>query len=97
MRIPSLVPLLFISLAIHYAYANKISSLQLYAYYNAQQHNTRAYEVVKPDSSSDLVLRRGANAFLAVRLAEQYNPQKSKLYLRIMFGKLNLPNFLSLV
>lgn len=72
---------------IHYAVANKIDSLQLYAYYNAQQHNTRPFETVKPDSSSDLILRRGANAYLAVKLTEPFDPQVSQLYLRIMFGK----------
>lgn len=40
--------------ALHFVVANKIESLQLYGYYNAQMHNTKKFEVVKPDSTSDL-------------------------------------------
>lgn len=69
--------------------ANKIDTIQLYAYYNAQQHNTRSYETVKPDSSSDLVIRRGGNVYLAVRLTEPYDEQNSQLYARILFGNMN--------
>ena len=45
-------------------------------------HNTRKYELVKPDSSSDLVVRRGQNVYLAVRLTEPIDPAFSQLYLR---------------
>lgn len=53
-------------------------------YYNAQMHNTKKFETVKPDSTSDLIVRRGQNVYLAVKLAQPLDPKFSQLYLRVM-------------
>lgn len=75
---------LLLAIASHCVLANKIESLQLYGYYNAQMHNTKKFDVVKPDSTSDLVVRRGQNVYLAVRLAQPLDPSVSQLFIRVM-------------
>ena len=75
---------LLLAIASRSATANKIDSLQLYGYYNAQMHNTKKFDIVRPDSTSDLVVRRGQNVYLAVRLAQPLDPSLSQLFLRIM-------------
>lgn len=75
---------LVLTVASHLALANKIDSLQLYGYYNAQMHNTKKFDVVKPDSTSDLVVRRGQNVYLAVRLVQPLDSTFSQLFLRVM-------------
>ena len=77
---------LLITIFVQNAIANKIQSLQIYGYYNAQMHNTRKFETVSPDSKSDLIIRRGENVYLAVVLAEPFDSSFSQLFLRVMYG-----------
>lgn len=64
---------------------NEVESVELFPRDNAKVHHTSNYEIVDSVNPA-LVIRRGDPFYIAVRLAQPYDPNRDKIRLEFMFG-----------
>lgn len=76
-------------------FINDVVNVEMFPKENAKAHRTTSYEITERLGNPSLVIRRGDPFYLAISLRQPYEPQRDKIRLEFMFGKINPSSFYS--